>query len=59
MATFTVQVTQSDIGYVKVEANSRHEAKELAVAAHFKSETEWVDGTLDFKIAPDQKEDNA
>lgn len=58
MATFTVQVIQSDIGYVTVEADSRQEAKELAVTAHFRSETEWKDGTLDFKIAPDNKESN-
>lgn len=59
MATFTVQITQTDIGYVTVEADSRLEAKEKAITSHFRSETEWKDGHVEFKIAPDQKEDNA
>lgn len=54
MATFTVNVTETNKGYVVVEANSRAEAKELARQAWFQGETAWGDGETSFDLSEEE-----
>lgn len=54
MATFTVNVTETNKGYVVVEANSRAEAKELAKLEWFRGQTAWVDGDTSFDLAEEE-----
>ena len=54
MATFTVNVTETNKGYVFVEASSRAEAKELARQAWFQGETVWGDGETSFNLSEEE-----
>ena len=54
MATFTVNVTETNKGYLVVEANSRAEAKELARQAWFEGQTAWGDGEAAFDLAEEE-----
>lgn len=51
MATFTIKVTQTDIGYVTVEADSRQEAKRNAAVEWYEGNTEWVTGNTDLQLS--------
>jgi type IV secretory pathway VirD2 relaxase len=54
MATFEVNVTETNKGYVIVEANTRAEAKELAQQAWFQGQTAWGDGETSFDLAEEE-----
>jgi hypothetical protein len=54
MATFEVNVTETNKGYVIVEADTRAEAKELAKQAWFECYTVWGDGETSFDLAEEE-----
>ena len=54
MTTFTVNVTETNKGYVVVEASSRAEAKELAKLEWFRGQAVWGDGKTVFDLAEEQ-----
>lgn len=54
MTEFTINVTEISKGYIKVEANSRAEAKELARESWYHGHSVWKDGEAVFEIAPEE-----
>lgn len=51
MAKFTIKVTQTDIGYITVDADSRREAKIAAATEWYEGNTEWVTGNTDLTLS--------
>lgn len=54
MTIFKVNVTETNKGYVFVEASSRAEAKEIASDAWCQGSTVWGDGQTSFDLAEEE-----
>lgn len=54
MPAFTIKIEQIDNGFVKVEAESRQEAKDKARELWYEGATNWTDGDIKLSIAKEK-----